>query len=84
MTKEYVTFNTLLNVGFDDGTAELRLGPIANALATLEADVLCLQEVFSLDDINFLRDQLLAPTSKWYGGEVYVEYTQEEIPTTVL
>lgn len=49
-----VTFNAGLAVGFVAG-AESRLDPVAEAIATLDADVVCLQEIFLPDQVAAVR-----------------------------
>ena len=74
---KFATFNALFTGDFDQ-TAEIRLKPTVEAITDINADVLCLQEIFYRDDIDYFTNAL-NNSPKWAGSDVYVEFTQEEI-----
>jgi len=74
---DFETFNAGLNHGFEQETSLARVKPIAEALAKSDADVICVNEIYALDDIVLVREEL-EKTADWATAEVYVDYTKEE------
>lgn len=69
----FATFNLGLAVGYVPH-AEARLEPAVAAVASVDADVLCLQEIWLLDQVDYVATQLATRF-----GHVYYEYVQEEV-----
>ena len=40
---------------------------------------MCLQEIYTPEDIEYVTEQLRAPGSPWADADIYVEYVQEEV-----
>ena len=63
---EFVSYNAL---AFDGGLTPGRFEQSVDLIANLDADVICLQEVFIPEDIEYATERLEAA-----GWEVYVDY----------
>ena len=67
---DVITFNTLLFPAAIELTPG-RLEAATDMIVDADADVLCLQEVFLPDEIDYVQDKLEAA-----GYEVYVDFLQ--------
>ena len=77
---EFATFNAFMVVGFDrDFPSEQRREVTTAGIVDIDADVLCLQEIYTPDDIEYVISQLKAPTSPWADGDIFYEYVQEMV-----
>ena len=74
-SKEFASFNLALTPNFEP-TSSIRVTPAAAALSTIDADVLCLNEIYTQADIDEVISQLKAPSSPWASADIFVEYTQ--------
>ena len=77
---EFATFNASLTTGFNrDFPTSLRIDAVSSGIASIDADVMCLQEIYTQDEIDDVIAALRDPYSAWKDAEIFYVDTREEI-----
>ena len=73
-TLDFATFNASLTTGFNrDFPTSLRIDAIASGIASIDADVMCLNEIFFQEEIDAITAALRDPHSAWKDAEIYYQ-----------
>ena len=73
-TLDFATFNASLTTGFNrDFPTSLRIDAVASGIASIDADVMCLNEIYFQEEIDAITAALKDPHSAWKDAEIFFE-----------
>ena len=75
---DFVTFNMLFSPWVEPSTY-IRRNKTTRKVTKVNADVMCLQEIWTDDLISYVEKKLRA-SDKWGSADIYYERTEEDLP----
>ena len=69
-----------MTTGFNrDFPTSIRIDAVAEGIASIDADVMCLQEIYREEELDVITEALRDPHSAWKDAEIYTVPNEEEI-----